>query len=141
MDMNDFEITSYERDLIRQLMARVLSDMSYASGIGKFSGSAELSMDIETYQDYLKLFKKLPDPEDKDDTELDKWSKINLRGSGVFCTRIIHAFIRCNINTVYDLITKISNEKELYSIGGIGDRSVQEIMQFLKENNLKFRKR
>ncbi|MDR1628043.1 MAG: hypothetical protein LBR79_04645 [Oscillospiraceae bacterium] len=122
-------------------MALVLSDMSYASGIGKFSGSAELSMDIETYQDYLKLFKKLPDPEDKDDTELDKWSKINLRGSGVFCTRTTQALIACGISTIYELITQIPNEKELYRMKGVGDKSVAEIMQFLKENNLKFRER
>lgn len=53
-----------------------------------------------------------------------------------FSTRIINSFRLYNIDTVGDLL-KIPEEKELFRIRYLGTSSVSQIMQYLKDNNLK----
>jgi DNA-directed RNA polymerase alpha subunit len=52
-----------------------------------------------------------------------------------FKARIRNAFHRSGIRIVLDLVT-IPEERELYRISGLGEKSVREIMDFLKKNNL-----
>jgi DNA-directed RNA polymerase alpha subunit len=69
------------------------------------------------------------------DRQPDKFHR-SIREAG-FSTRTTNALVCCDCDTVYDLVTKFRNEKELFMMRNIGDKSVMEIRDFLKENNLK----
>jgi hypothetical protein len=53
-----------------------------------------------------------------------------------FSTRVRGAFLVDDVDTVGDLVTRFSEERELYRLRGLGEKSVREIMRFLKENGL-----
>jgi DNA-directed RNA polymerase alpha subunit len=55
-----------------------------------------------------------------------------------FGTRISQCLLVRDITTVRDLVTNIHDESELLKIRWMGKKSVAEIVEFLKRNNLKF---